>query len=120
VLIDDEEGIRKVTRITLEDSGYIVHTAENGKIGIKMCARYSPQIVITDIRMPEMDGIKVLETIKKRFPDTEVIVVTAFGEMELAIKALQLDASDFITKPLHDDALHLTSTARAHAYELSI
>ncbi len=107
VLIDDEEGIRKVTRITLEDSGYAVHTAENGKIGIEMCARYSPQIVITDIRMPEMDGIKVLETIKKRFPDTEVIVVTAFGEMELAIKALQLDASDFITKPLHDDALHV-------------
>ena len=105
VLIDDEEGIRRVTRITLEDAGYTVYTAENGKDGLALCEEVDPQIVITDIRMPVMDGIAVLETVKKNFPDMEVIVATAFGEMDLAIKALQLDASDFITKPLHSDAL---------------
>ncbi|MBL0712359.1 MAG: response regulator, partial [Desulfosarcina sp.] len=107
VLIDDEEGIRRVTRITLEDYGYTVYTAENGRIGIELCKKQQPQIVITDIRMPVMDGIAVLETVKNDFPDTEVIVATAFGEMDLAIKALQLDASDFITKPLHSDALQI-------------
>ena len=63
--------------------------------------------MITDIRMPGMNGLQVLETIKKQFPDIEVIVATAFGEMDLAIRALQLDASDFITKPISDDALYL-------------
>jgi two-component system NtrC family sensor kinase len=105
VLIDDEEGIRRVTRITLEDAGYTVYTAENGKNGLALCEEVTPQIVITDVRMPGMDGIAVLESVKKDFPDTEVIVATAFGEMDLAIRALQLDASDFITKPLHSEAL---------------
>jgi two-component system, NtrC family, sensor kinase len=105
VLIDDEEGIRRVTRITLEDAGYTVYTADNGKNGLALCEEVAPQIVITDVRMPIMDGIAVLEAVKKNFPDTEVIVATAFGEMDLAIKALQLDASDFITKPLHSEAL---------------
>ena len=105
VLIDDEEGIRRVTGITLEDAGYVVHTADNGVSGLALCEAVHPQIVITDVRMPKMDGITVLENIKKRYPDTEVIVATAFGEMDLAIRALQLDASDFITKPLHSEAL---------------
>jgi len=63
--------------------------------------------VITDIRMPGIDGLQVLETLKKKYPDIEVIVATAFGEMDLAIRALQLDASDFITKPISDEALYL-------------
>jgi two-component system, NtrC family, sensor kinase len=105
VLIDDEEGIRRVTRITLEDAGYSVQTADNGESGLALCETVHPQIVITDVRMPKMDGIAVLEKIKQTHPDTEVIVATAFGEMDLAIRALQLDASDFITKPLHSDAL---------------
>jgi two-component system NtrC family sensor kinase len=105
VLIDDEEGIRRVTRIALEDAGYRVQTADNGESGLALCEEVHPQIVITDVRMPKMDGIAVLETIKQTHPDTEVIVATAFGEMDLAIRALQLDASDFITKPLHSEAL---------------
>ncbi len=107
VLIDDEEGIRRVTRITLEDAGYTVHTADNGESGLALCAEVHPQIVITDVRMPRMDGLTVLKKIKQTYPDTEVIVATAFGEMDLAIRALQLDASDFITKPLHSDALSI-------------
>jgi len=107
VLIDDEADIREVTTLALEDSGFRVATAEDGASGVEVCARFQPQIVITDVRMPGMDGIGVLEAVKKRWPDTEVIVATAFGEMDLAIRALQLDASDFITKPIHDTALHL-------------
>ena len=107
VLIDDEADIREVTTLALEDSGFQVVTAENGTTGVETCAQFQPQIVITDVRMPGMDGIQVLETVKQRWPDTEVIVATAFGEMELAIRALQLDASDFITKPINNTALHL-------------
>ena len=91
--------------LTLVDAGYLVETAADGAAGLARCEQFSPRIVITDIRMPGMDGIQVLETIKQRFPDTEVIVATAFGEMETAIRALQLDASDFITKPIHTEAM---------------
>ncbi len=107
VLIDDEEDIRDVLTVALQDSGYNVVSAPDGKTGYRMCERISPQIVITDIRMPGMDGLQVLEALKKSNPDIEVIVATAFGEMDVAIQALQLDASDFITKPISDEALHL-------------
>jgi PAS domain S-box-containing protein len=107
VLIDDEEDIREIIAIALQDAGYKVGTAADGEAGLLLCDDASPQIVITDIRMPGIDGLQVLETLKKKYPDIEVIVATAFGEMDLAIRALQLDASDFITKPISDEALYL-------------
>jgi DNA-binding NtrC family response regulator len=116
VIIDDEEDIREVIKITLEDKGYTVATAQDGEAGILQCEKMSPQIVITDIRMPKMNGIQVLDSLKKKDPDIEVIVVTAFGEMDLAIQALQLDASDFITKPINDEALHLALKRAQHRY----
>ncbi|MGD2187502.1 MAG: response regulator, partial [Desulfobacterales bacterium] len=107
VVIDDEEDIRDVLTVALQDSGYDVISAEDGKTGLRMCEEIDPQIVITDIRMPGMDGLQVLKALKKKYPDMEVIVATAFGEMDVAIQALQLDASDFINKPISDEALHL-------------
>ncbi|MBL7177793.1 MAG: response regulator [Desulfobacteraceae bacterium] len=103
--IDDEEGILKVFSITLADAGYEVLTARDGESGIQLCKEKAPQILITDIRMPGMDGIEVLKRIKETDPDKEVIVVTGYGEMDMAIRALQLDASDFINKPINDEAL---------------
>ncbi|MBW1828522.1 MAG: response regulator [Deltaproteobacteria bacterium] len=116
VLIDDEEDIRDVMTVTLEDAGYHVMTAENGLDGLQLCRETAPQIVITDIRMPKMDGIQVLKELKGQNPDIEVIVVTAFGEIEIAIQALQLDASDFITKPINDEALHMALKRAQHRY----
>lgn len=107
LLIDDERDIRDVLTISLQDAGYEVVSVADGTAGLLRCEEIVPQIVITDIRMPGIDGIQVLETIKKKYPDIEVIVATAFGEMDLAIRALQLDASDFITKPISDEALYL-------------
>ena len=107
VIIDDEEDIREVLTVALRDSGYDVVSAPDGKTGFLLCRKISPQIVITDIRMPGMDGLQVLKALKKEKPDTEVIMATAFGEMDVAIKALQLDASDLIIKPVSDEALHL-------------
>jgi two-component system NtrC family sensor kinase len=116
VLIDDEAGIRKVTGISLKDSGYEVHTAQNGEEGIRLCEAVLPQIVITDVKMPGMDGIAVLEVLKNTYADMEVIVATAFGEMDVAIRALQLDASDFITKPINDTALELALERAKNRY----
>ena len=116
LIIDDEQDIRDVTALTLMDAGYRVETAADGAEGLVRCEQFSPRIIITDIRMPGMDGIQVLETIKRRFPETEVIVATAFGEMETAIRALQLDASDFITKPIHTEAMMVALERARHRY----
>jgi signal transduction histidine kinase len=108
LLIDDEEGIRKVLGITLRDAGYEVILAHDGERGIELFQQENPRIVLTDIKMPGLDGIGVLKHIKSIDADTEVIMITGHGEMELAIRSLQLNASDFITKPINDEALFIS------------
>jgi two-component system response regulator HydG len=105
LLIDDEAGIRKLLSISLRGEGYDVITAKNGKRGIELFEQEAPSIVLTDIKMPGTDGIGVLKRIKEINPETEVIVITGDGDMKLAVKSLQLDASDFITKPISEEAL---------------
>lgn len=116
LVVDDEADIRDVMTLSLEDAGYRVETAVDGREGLAACRRIRPQIVVTDIRMPRLDGIGLLEAVKAFDPDIEVIVVTAYGEVEVAIRALQRDASDFITKPVNDDALHLALRRAAERY----
>lgn len=105
LVIDDDPGILKVMTISLEDAGYNVITAPDGESGIAACLQESPDLIVTDVRMPGIDGIEVLRRIKETAPEKEVIVATAFNEIDYAIRALQLDASDFITKPISDQAL---------------
>ncbi len=105
LVIDDERDILDVISMMLTAEGYSVTTAPDGEEGLLSCRRLLPDIVITDIRMPRMDGLELLAQVKSDYPDIEVIVATAFGEIDLAVKALQLDASDFITKPISSDAL---------------
>jgi PAS domain S-box-containing protein len=105
LVIDDEESTRDLLKITLESDGYEVLTAEDGPSGLEIFTNENPPIVLTDIKMPGMDGIEVLRRVKEHNQDAEVIVITGHGEMNLAINALQLEASDFINKPISDAAL---------------
>ena len=107
LLIDDEEGIRTVLGITLADYGYEVLKAGSGGEALKLFRERKPAIVLTDIKMPGMDGIQVLRKIKEESPDTEVIMISGHGDMELAIQSLKCNATDFITKPINDDALEI-------------
>ncbi|MFH1033476.1 MAG: response regulator [Pseudomonadota bacterium] len=105
LLIDDEPGIRRMMSLDLSADGYQVCTAEDGLSGLEAFRGQRPDIVLTDLKMPGMDGIEVLRRIKAESPETEVIVITGHGDLELAIQSLQLGASDFITKPVNDAAL---------------
>jgi len=107
LLADDEAGIRKVLGICLADSGYRVLTAEDGLEALDVFRRHKPEIVLTDIKMPGMDGIELLRKIKQESPDTEVIMITGHGDMELAICSLKHEATDFVTKPVNDDVLEI-------------
>ena len=113
MLVDDEEDIRDVLDISLSDLGYKVFTAKNGEEAFQIFRNVNPPIVLTDIRMPIMDGIELLQKIKKENTDTEVIMFTGHGDMDLAIKSLKYEATDFITKPINDEILGF-ALERAH------
>ncbi|MGD8251951.1 MAG: response regulator [Desulfobacterales bacterium] len=108
LLVDDESGIRRVLTIFLADLGYHVLTAASGEEALQVFQAHHPPIVITDVKMPGMDGIALLKRIKSIRPETEVIVVTGHGDMDTAIESLKLDAADFITKPINTDALDIS------------
>ena len=100
--VDDDEFVREILAAYLEDSGYEVLQAENGRLGLETFRREKPDLVMLDLRMPEMDGLEVLGYITKESPDTPVILVSGMGTIGDAIKALKLGAWDYIAKPIHD------------------
>jgi PAS domain S-box len=112
LLVDDEPGIRKVVGITLMDMGFEVLEAENGLHALELFRAAKPQVVLTDIRMPVMDGLDLLRHIKEESPDTEVILVTGHGDMDMAVAGLKHGACDFISKPASPEILEV-SLARA-------
>jgi YesN/AraC family two-component response regulator len=105
LVIDDEKPTLSMFRLFLGAYGYTVLTAENGKEGLELFMKEKPPIVLTDIKMPGMDGFEVLKRIKKADASAEVIVITGHGDMDLAIKALDFNATDFIKKPIQKAAL---------------
>ena len=112
LLIDDEPDILRVLTVSLKADGYDVVSAQNGPEGIAAFEKEKPDIVITDVKMPGMDGIEVLKKVKNLNADTEVIIITGHGDIENAIEALKHGASDFINKPVRDEALAI-ALARA-------
>jgi len=107
LLVDDEEDIRDVLSLSIADMGYAVHAAENGEQALDVFRQIDPPIVMTDIKMPGMDGIELLQKIKRENPETEVVMITGHGDMDLAIKSLKFEATDFITKPINVEALEI-------------
>lgn len=107
LLIDDEPDILRVLSLSLKTDGYDVATAQSGAEGLDVFKKENPYIVITDIKMPGMDGIAVLEKIKGLEPDAEVIIITGHGDIDNAIEALKHGASDYINKPVKDEALSI-------------
>jgi len=105
LVIDDELPTLKMFSLLLSAYGFEPLTAENGHAGVELFKKERPGLVLTDVKMPIMDGIEVLKAIKKIDPQTEVIVITGHGDMDLAIQALNLDATDFISKPLQRETL---------------
>ena len=112
LVIDDERPILEMLQLSLSSEGYEVLTAENGDEGVEIFEEERPKLVLTDVKMPGLNGIEVLKKIKAIDQETEVIVVTGHGDMETAIAALQHKASDFVTKPIRDEIL-MVSLERA-------
>ena len=105
LVIDDEKATLSMFRLFLEAYGYRVLTAQDGTSGLEIFKSEKPAVVLTDIKMPGIDGLEILQKIKELDPETEVIVITGHGDADLAEQALKLDAVDFIPKPIKKEAL---------------
>ncbi|GBC62316.1 histidine kinase [Desulfonema ishimotonii] len=114
LLVDDEQDIREILSLYMTDMGYEVLTAGDGVEAMKVFRKEVPPLVVADIRMPGIDGIELLRQIKGEHPDTEVIMITGHGDLNVAIRSLKYDATDFITKPINHDIL---DAALKRAYE---
>lgn len=120
LIVDDEEIIVRLLSMSLRSDGYETVTASNGEHGLEVFQAESPDIVVTDIKMPVMDGLEMLKKIKEIDSDKEVIIVTGHGDIDSTIKALQYGASDFINKPVRDEALAIAlerAKAKIHIRE---
>lgn len=107
LVIDDEKNIREGLAIALEDEGYEVLTASDGKTGLEKAMNDSVDLVITDLKMPELSGEEVLKQVISQTPGVPVIVLTGHGTVETAVEAMRMGAYDFLTKPLNLDRLFL-------------
>ena len=113
LIIDDEKAIRDSFSAHLEDCGYETLTADNGHAGLQCYAETRPDLVIVDLRMPEVDGIEVLQTISAHDPDTPLIVASGTGMISDAMEAVRCGAWDYLLKPIADLSLltHAVATA---------
>jgi DNA-binding response OmpR family regulator len=108
LIIDDEANIRTMMRLALEHSGYEVEVAEDGPSGIERYGDGSKyDLVVLDQRMPGMNGIEVQRDLRRTKPDAKIILTTAFGTVDLASRALEAGAADFLRKPFTADSLRL-------------
>ncbi len=105
LIVDDEKVVRDSCKRILHGKGYIISEAENAEEALRMIEKYSYDLVLTDIRLPGMDGIELLQKIKESYPATEVIVITGYGSVDTAVKAMKLGAYDYIEKPFRPDEL---------------
>jgi len=113
LIVDDEDIVRQSFCDQLEDLGYEVFEANNGKNGLSLALEKSPDIILTDLRMPLMSGIELLDKCVELLPDTPVIVISGAGLIEDVVQALHLGAFDYINKPVRDPNLLKATVSRA-------
>ncbi|MEA2031754.1 MAG: response regulator [candidate division Zixibacteria bacterium] len=107
LVVDDEEVLRSLLQKILSREGYQIKCAENGMVAMEMLEEEPYNIVISDMKMPEMDGFELLKKIKDKYPDIGVIIMTGFGDSYTVKDALLLGADEYITKPFQSYEISL-------------
>lgn len=111
--IDDEEFIRDCFSDILEDNGYEVIQAENGRIGLEKIREYKPDLILCDLQMPEVNGLEVVRTVKEEFEKTPILIISGAGVLDDAIEAVRMGAWDYLVKPLFNLNVLLQAVEKA-------
>ena len=109
LIVEDHDRLREQLGQFYEQEGFQVTTASSGEEGIQKLTEDSFAIVVSDVKMPGMDGFALARHVREKYPDTDVILITAFGNIKQAVEAMKLGASDYITKPFQPEAIRLVS-----------
>jgi two-component system response regulator HydG len=107
LIIDDHDSIREGLELLLRKRGHRTFSADGGERGLEILAEEGADLVITDLKMAHVDGMEVLKRVRERSPDSEVLVITAYGTIETAVEAMKMGAVDFITKPFSSEEFGL-------------
>src|SRR5580704_12583848 len=107
LVVDDEENIRLVLRTLLKKQGYEVEVADGGEAALKALDSFDPDVILTDVRMPRMGGLDLLATLKAKQHPATVIVMSAYGNVDLALDAMKAGAYDYVGKPFKPDEIVL-------------
>ena len=102
LVVDDDKAFSLLLSSILKDTGYHVEEADSGEKALKKLKRFSPHLILADLKMPGMSGLELMERVKDEHPEIDFVMITAFGTVETAVKAMKLGAFDYITKPLKD------------------
>ena len=109
LIIEDHERLREQLGYFYEQEGYRVATASSGEEGLDKLAQEKFALVVSDVKMPGIDGFQLARRVREKYPDTDVILITAFGNIKQAVEAMKLGASDYITKPFQPEAIRIVS-----------
>ena len=120
LVADDEENLRRVLAAQLQHDGYEVHCVGDGKAVLQALEEHHIDVLITDLRMPKLDGMEVLKQVSARFPQLPVIMITAHGTVDTAVEALKLGAFDYVTKPFDRSEFHSVVRKAALTSELAL
>ncbi len=119
LVVDDEVNLRKVLSATLKREGFDILTAGDGEEALEVLAKHAVDLVLTDLRMPRMDGMKLLEHVLDRHAGIPVVILTAHGTVDVAVEAMKLGAFDFLSKPFDQDELKLVLHKASATAQLS-
>jgi len=119
LVVDDELSARSGLAKLLDQEGYEVETAADGVQALALVADKAPSLIVTDLKMPNMDGMELLAKVREQYPDIPTIVTTAFGEVSFAVLAMRAGAEDYLTKPVDFDALLLAVERALQRRELA-
>ena len=103
--IDDEQNIRHLIKNEFSIEGYEVATAESGEKGLRLLDNHRFDVVLLDINLPKLNGIETLKLLKKKSPDTEVLMITGYGDIKSAVESIKQGAREYITKPFKLDEI---------------
>src|SRR6202789_3299340 len=107
LVVDDEENIRLVLKTLLKKHGFDVEVADSGEAALAQLDAFDPNVILTDVRMPKMGGMDLLATLKAKQHPATVIVMSAYGNVDLAIEAMKAGAYDYVSKPFKPDEIVL-------------
>ena len=107
LVVDDEESVRSMISVLLQKEGYQVSSAQDGEEALSMIGEQAFDLILSDIRMPRLDGLGLLDRVQALYPDITVIMMSAFGTVDLAVEAMKRGAYDYISKPFKPDEILL-------------